>query len=163
MGQREMIFTIGAIILFSINTLTINRLGLVQSTATTNQQVEFYAVNLAQRFIEEAKTRAFDENVINATPVALPDGFTDPPLGPGGGESYPNFDDVDDFNGLNLAVPTRMDSMTVTVTVDYVSEANLDSVVTNKTFFKRMRVQVRSPYLNRPMQASYVFAFQRNW
>ncbi len=162
MGQRELLLTLGAIAIFGLTTLSINRLALNNSTAIVNQQVELYALNLAQRLIEEAKTRAFDENVISSSP-ALPGGFTGTPMGKGGGESYPNFDDVDDFNGLTRTENTPMGQMQITVAVNYVSEANLDSIVDpTRTFYKKMSVEVQSVALNHPVRAEYVFSFQKN-
>jgi len=163
MGPRELLLTLGAITIFGITTLSVNRLALNNSDAIVNQQIELYALNLAQRFIEEGKTRAFDEFTISNTPASLPSGFTPAPLDHGVTEAYPNFDDVDDFNGLSLVQDTPVGSMTVSVSVNYVSEANLDSIVDpTKTFYKKMSVQVQSEALSNVVQADYVFAFQKN-
>lgn len=163
MGQREFLLTLGAIVIFGMTVLSVNRLALSNSEAIVNQQVELYALNLAQRLIEEGKTRAFDEFTISNTPATLPAGFTPTPLDHGVTEAYPNFDDVDDFNGLTLVQTTPMGQMTVTVAVNYVSEANLDSIVDpTKTFYKKMSVQVQSEALSNAVQAEYVFAFQKN-
>ncbi len=164
MGSRELILTIGAIVIFSLTTLSINRLTLGNSEATINQQIELYALNLAQRFIEEGKTRAFDETTIANTPASMPAAFGTPPLTHGVSESYPSFDDVDDFNGLTLTEATPVGQMQVNVAVNYVSEANLDSVVNpTKTFYKKMTVTVTSDALAIPVRSEYVFAYQKNF
>lgn len=163
MGQRELLLALGAITLFSITSVTINRLSLRNSEAIYAQQAEFYAVSVAQQFVEEAKTKAFDELSIVGNPATMPSGFSPTPMGPGVDESYPNFDDVDDFNGYTTTLSTDMGDMNVTIAVDYVSDANLDSVVSPvKTFYKKMFVTVQSDYLNSPVAVQYVFAFQKN-
>jgi len=158
MGQQQLMLTIGAIVLFSLVSLSVNRLLLNHTDAIYGQQAEFYAAKLAQRFIEEAKVKAFDETTIVGT-VSTPDGFS---LGPGTGESYPNFDDVDDFNGFATTLSTNIGAMTVSISVDYVQETNLDSVVSTKTYYKKMSVTVQSDYLISPVTAHYVFGFQKN-
>ncbi|MFQ5864306.1 MAG: hypothetical protein ACE5IW_03660 [bacterium] len=163
MGQRELLLTIGAIVIFSLMSLSINRLAVRNSVAITDQQIEFFGVSLAQRFIEEAKVKAFDENTIVGNPAIMPSGFTSVPMGPGVGEVYPNFDDVDDFNGFTTTESTNMGNMDVSISVDYVSDANLDSVINpTKSFYKKMTVTVQSDYLNHSITAEYVFAFQKN-
>ncbi|MFQ5601902.1 MAG: hypothetical protein ACE5HS_01385 [bacterium] len=162
MGQRELLLTIGAIVIFALTTLSVNRRNLSNTDAILQRQAEFLAVGVAQRFIEEAKVKAFDENTINGNPISMPSGFTGSPLGPGEGESYPNFDDVDDFNGLTTTVPTNMGPMSVNVEVQYVHETKLDSVVSTKTFNKKMTVTVDCSYLNKPVALTYIFAFLKN-
>ncbi|RMF61985.1 MAG: hypothetical protein D6743_12770 [Calditrichaeota bacterium] len=161
MGQRELLLTIGAIIIFSMTTLTVNELTLRNSDAIYRQQAEFVAIGEAQRFIEEAKTRAFDEKVINGRAVGA-NSFTPPPLGPDAAEAYPNFDDVDDFVVASLPDTISGIPMTVNITVDYVSEANLDLVVAAKTYYKKMVVTVTTPFLPSPVNAEYIFAYQKN-
>ncbi len=164
MGSRELLLTIGAITIFAVITTTVNRLMLFNSEAIVDQEVEFFAASVAQRFIEEAKTKAFDETTIVGNPLLVPAGFTLAPLGPEPGEAYPNFDDVDDFNGYTTTLATTLGDMTVNAAVNYVSEANLDSVVTlTNTFYKRMAVKVQSEYLDHAVSEVYVFTFLKNF
>ncbi|MFQ5822669.1 MAG: hypothetical protein ACE5JB_01285 [bacterium] len=162
MGQRELLLTIGAIIIFSISSFSVNQLALRNSEAIYMQQAEFYAVKLAQQFIEEAKIKAFDETTIVGNPVSIPSDFKSIPMGPEGGETYPNFDDVDDFNGFSTSIATNIGAMTISLSVDYVNETDLDSVVTTQTFYKKMSVTVQSDYLTNLVTAHYVFAYQKN-
>jgi hypothetical protein len=161
MGQKELLLTLGAIALFSMISFRINQATVRNSEAIYAQQAEFFALSLAQRFVEEAKTKAFDEFTIAGNPATIPGGFTGSP-GSGGGEDYPDFDDVDDFNGYTTTVDTKMGMMSVTVVVSYVQDTNLDTAVSPWTFYKKMTVTVRSDYLLQPVRAEYVFAFQKN-
>ncbi len=162
MGHRELLLTVGAMVVFSLTTLSVNRLSSRNSEAIYDQQSEFLAVSYAQRFIEEAKLRAFDEAAIDGPVTDTKDFSSGLSLGHGAGETYPRFDDVDDFNGL-----TRTDTvggefaMTATVSVSYVDESALTTPVTDKKFYKRMTVVVTTPALQHSVQAEYVFAYKR--
>ena len=152
--------TIGAIILFGIASLTANQLMVRNSEAIYNRQAEFYAMSVIQRYIGEAKAKAFDETTIVGHPV-LPSGFS-ATLGTESGEAYPYFDDVDDFNGYTTTLTTNVGTITITISVGYVAETNLDVVVLLPTYYKKIRVTAQSNYLLSPVQADYVVTYHRN-
>jgi hypothetical protein len=163
MGTRELLLSVAAAGLLALSTLTVNRLANAHADGLVQRQMEFAALQVAQDLIEEAKNKAFDENVVNDRPTSLPGGFTGGPLGHGATEGYPNFDDVDDYNGLSLTVNNALGQFQVSVAVDYVEDTSPDVPVTSKTFYKRMKVTVTSPYLQNPVEATYVFAFMENY
>ncbi|MFQ5648516.1 MAG: hypothetical protein ACE5IY_01120 [bacterium] len=160
MGHRELLLTIAALMTFSLTTVTVNRLSMTHADAIYGQQAEFVALSLAQRFVEEAKLKAFDESTINST-VTSPAQLT-LSLGAGGAEGYPNVDDVDDFNGLTRTVTTAIGPMEVSVQVNYVDEADLSLPVAYQTFYKKLTVRVDTVYLPNLVQAQYVFAYKKN-
>ena len=86
MGQRELLLVLGAIILFGITMLSTNRYVRDQTESNIQREFEFYGISLAQSFIEEAKTKAFDEKVINAAVNAPNQLTTSNQLGPDAGE-----------------------------------------------------------------------------
>lgn len=169
MGHRELLLTVGAMVIFSLTALAVNRRSLENSEGVYSQQIEFLALSHAQRFIEEAKPRAFDENSIDGV-ITNPNGFTNYPLGSGGTEDYAIFDDVDDFNGLTHTDTlgsrpgheTNTDFiMQTSISVVYVDEADLNTPVAYRTFYKKMTVTVTNPALLSPVRAEYVFAYKR--
>jgi len=160
MGESELFLVLGAIVIFGIITTTVNEHIIRNSEAVYGQQAELFAISTAQNVIELAKLKAFDENTINNRQLAS--GMTSPAnLGPDGSETVALYDDVDDFNGYATTVNT-IGTMNVSVAVGYVTTANLDSVVAQRTFYKRMSVTVASDYLNHDVVANYVFAYQKN-
>ena len=162
MGHRELILLLGALVLFGLLMLSSNRYTRDQNDAIYQQELEFYAISLAQSFIEEAKTKAFDANVINASPP-VPSGFTSSgSLGPSGGETYPNFNDVDDFNNFTFQDSTSRAVFDVDIDVDYVESADPATGVNYETFYKNITVTVESPYMDWPIQLSYVFGYIQN-
>ena len=70
------------------------------------------ATTLARSTMEEIMSKRYDENALS--PYSNP-------LGPEGGEAYPNFDDVDDFDGFNQATVTGYPGFSRSVVVYYVN------------------------------------------
>jgi hypothetical protein len=162
MGQRELLLLLGAITLFGVTLVTTNLYVLSQNETVIQREYEYYAMSLAQTYIEEAKTRAFDVAVINASP-SLPSGFTDPnALGHAYGEYYPNFNDIDDYHGYADTVSTSRGDFVVTIQVGYVQENNPSVVVNTKTFYKAMTVSVSNDFLSSPVTAHFVFGYIKN-
>lgn len=161
MGQQELLLTIGAIVAFSIASFATNQNTVRNSEAVYQRQAEFYALSMAQRFIEEAKTRAFDEKAIN-TLVTSPTDFINP-LKSDGAETYPNYDDADDFVDAPTTFTSDLGTMTVNITFVYVPDTNLGITSITRTFYKKMQVTVTTPYLTSPVTVSYVFAHQKNF
>jgi hypothetical protein len=165
MGQQQLFLTLGAVVLFGIVTISVN-VNIARNTeAVYDQQIVAYAANLGQRFIDEAKTRAFDEASILAVPTSIPGNFKPPgSMGTEGGEVYPNIDDVDDFHGYTSTVSTDMGDMNVSIVVYYVTATDLDTDVggSGKTRYKKMTVTVTCSQLPAPVVVTYVFAFQKN-
>ncbi len=143
-----------------MTSLAINQNTVRNTEAVYQRQAEFYALSMAQRFIEEAKTKEFDEKAIN-TLVTSPTAFINP-LKADGTEAYPNFDDVDDFVEAPTTFVSDLGNMTVNIAFTYVADTNLDVSAGTRTFYKRMQVTVTTPYLTNPVVARYVFAFQKN-
>lgn len=162
MGHRELLLVLGALMLFSITMLSTNRYMADQNDAIWQREMEYYSLSLAQSFIEEATTRVFDEKEINGNPT-IKDDFTDlDDLGPDDGEVYPNYDDVDDFNGFSAVDSTTRANFGVIISVGYVQENDPQTVVNSKEYFKKMTVIISNNYLTQPVQVSYVFGFINN-
>ena len=161
MGHRELLLLLGAIMLFGVTMLSTNRYMAEQNDATWQREFEYYSLSLAQSFIEEATTKKFDENEINGNPT-IKDDFTNVnSLGPDG-EVYPNFDDVDDFNGYAETDTTTRALFVVNIAVGYVQENDPQTVVNSKEYYKKMTVTISNSNLIQPIQLSYVFGFINN-
>ncbi len=164
MGQRELMLVLGALTIFGLTTLTTSQYVASQNDAMLQHEFEYFAASLAQGYLEEAKQMAFDQNVVNNTPGSLPSGFTGAgSLGPGGGESYGTFDDVDDFNGHSETISSGPGDFIVNVGVGYVNEATPDSTMAStKSFYKKMTVTVTNDMLAYPVRVSHVFGYIKN-
>ena len=161
MGRSELLLVLGALMLFGITRLSTNRYMVDQNDSIIQREYELYAISLVQSFYEEAKTKAFDNNVIGASPP-VPSGLTAyDQLGPGG-ETYPIFDDIDDYNGLALTDSTARGNFDVTIEVGYVEENDPEVIVNYETLFKTIFVSVSNAYLMQPVQLSFLFGYINN-
>ncbi len=150
MGEREMFLVLGAMLFFTMTSLSVNRFCLNNHEVMMQSEFDYYAISLAQGIIEEVKTREFDSAIVFGTAVNLPQDFTYP-LGPRHDEYYPNFNDVDDYNGLILDITAEVNgpkvNYRVQVSVGYVEEYDLNTIVTYETFYKKVTVKVTSDYI----------------
>jgi hypothetical protein len=149
MGHQELLLVLVSVVLFSLMTARVNT-NLAEGSETLQEmEIEQLAISVAQQFIEDAKSKRFDEWVGVIDPVNMPDDFTSPfALGSGGGEVYPNFDDVDDYHGFNQTVYVQDLDFTVTITVAYVQDISPETAVLIRTYFKKMTVTVSSEWLS---------------
>lgn len=140
MNNAEVILTIGSLVLLTLFSLSLNG-SIVQDNIQMYQSAQVTeALVLAQRFIEAAETAQFDEN----NSATIPSSFSST-LGPENGEVYPNFNDIDDYNGLLITQNWGGSiSFTVRILVYYVTEAAPFSQTLSRTYKKYMEVQVTS-------------------
>jgi len=91
---------------------------------------------------------------------AVPNGFTAPDsLGADSGEVYPNFNDFDDYNGLNITRATGYGTYTITAVVFYVQAGSPTVNANAKTSHKRLQVTVNHPDMRGPVTLSYVKSY----
>jgi MSHA pilin protein MshD len=92
------------IVLFSVAMVTIVSVVMPQVKKGIDPLWQVRAVSLAQSMLTEISSKAYDEASITASGRAPCDPCTNSgDLGPESGESRNNFDDIDDYNGLNLS------------------------------------------------------------
>jgi hypothetical protein len=154
-NSGQMLLVLGAVILFSLILLGINGSVLYSDKSMTTSKVELNAMAIAQKYMSEAATKKFDQAVYNPSlqPPIWPSLFTAPGLlGPESGEIYPNFNDVDDYNGLSIVDSTSMPSVRFTITgsVTYVNDNNPSQPVNTQTHVKKVRITVSSTFLVNP-------------
>lgn len=184
MGYNSFL-TIGALLL--LGTLLVSTQNLISYNETDTRDNEYIlaAHGAAQSIIDEAKTKAYDENSVAAN-VADTSGFTSAgSFGPDGvaeavasvdtsstaspfTAAYPGypgavrFDDVDDYNGyVRLLKAARgFEGDTVRVKVEYVSLSDPGgSPASGRTSCKRMTVTVTGKYLSVPVILAYGFTY----
>ena len=148
MNTSQMMITIGALFLLSLVILRVTRGFLNTDEVLLDNKLGVIAVSVASSLLEEVSDKAFDENTTDSVLVSLPSGLSTT-LGPDG-EVYPHFDDIDDYNGfkkIDNTIPAArfIDS----VSVVYVSSANLNVPSASKTWNKKITVFVSSPSLLR--------------
>ncbi len=148
----QMLLVLGALLLFSLMLPSLNETLLYNDRTLVTSEVEIMAMSLAQMYLAEAGTKAFDEVCLTTSPK-LPSQLTPTAsLGRESSETYPNFDDMDDYLNLSLTDSVTMPSVKFTIAgaVCYMDPNNPSTTSASPTFIKRVRVTVGGPYLINP-------------
>ena len=161
MSTNQSLFSLGALLLFSLISLRFNSTVLESTTVEVENKVYLTAFSLADDLIEEIKQKAFDAATIKF-PTTDPSDLTSAySLGPGGWEVYPNYNDIDDFNGFTRTVSApHAENYSVSCEVCYVDADNPDQKVMTQTFYKRVQVTITSPYMRSPIILSMIFTLK---
>jgi hypothetical protein len=104
MGTGQTMLTILAMLLMGRLILMVNENNANMGEAVKMSEYRITATSLATSYLEDAVGKEFDEKTlppydpptVTATSCTVPAS-----LGPDAGEVYPNFDDFDDYNGLD--------------------------------------------------------------
>ncbi len=157
----QSILAMGALILLAVLSFNFNSAVLQNSTVDVENKVALTAISLGDGLIEEMKGKSFDQTTIKF-PTSNPASLTKPDsLGPDSGEFYPNFNDVDDYNGFVEHVSTPfVEDYHISCVVEYVDPNNLDNVSSTQTFYKKAIVTVTSPYMRYSVTLSYIFTLK---
>lgn len=105
MGDRELLYVVLGTLFFMSLTVAINKYFVNNGDEFIQKEYEYQAVSLAQRVLEEVKTRDFDANSTESALSSVtydssnvPSIFENPNnMSHGSGEDYPHYNDVDDF------------------------------------------------------------------
>jgi hypothetical protein len=156
MANNQSLLSLGALIILSLASLRFNSSVLENTSIETENKVYLTAFSLADDLIEEIKQKAFDAATVDF-PTTDPSILTSPNnLGHGSWEVYPDYNDVDDFNGFTRTVSApHAENYLISCEVFYVSENDQNLKVMTQTFYKKVQVTVTSPYLRLPVSLSF--------
>ena len=161
MGRAEMILLIAAIAILGRYSLTVNDALAGNETRVLQSEFALNAVSIAEQIFQQAWLRSYDENTVSGPAINIPGDFTvHEHMGPDGSETYPDFDDIDDYDGLSI-VDTAGNGMTykLTVTVGYIDASDKDAIITTRSDLKRMDVTVASDYLMNSITLTRLFPY----
>lgn len=155
-----MMLAAGAMMLLAVLVLNVNN--SIYGTNATLMDTKFgiLAVSLGTSIIEEATGKSFDVatcgNSVNDLNLLTPSSG----LGPASGETYPNFNDFDDFNNFTKTFTNFPSAeFTVSCKVNYVLESDPSVITTSKTWHKRIDVFVASPSMKDTLKLSSVCSY----
>jgi len=146
MNTGQTIFVLFSIVLLSLFGLSINRTTLQSRAVLQESGLYISAISAGEKYIEEAELLRFDEN----SSATIPSSFTSADnLGPDQGENYPNFDDIDDYDGFTTVDSTAAHTpLTINIDVSYVNKSAPDTPVSSRQYFKRMYVCISSSHFS---------------
>ncbi len=160
MGYRELLLVLLSSVLLTLLMVQINANAVDSQDALQQLEIAHTAASVGQQFIEEAKSKKFDAVSDIIDDADMPDDFTAwNSLGPGAWESYPNFNDVDDYNGYTGTVTVNSVPYSVSITVVYVRDSNLKNAYNQETYFKKMTVTVTSSYMENSVVLRQVYSY----
>ena len=156
----NMFLAIGAMIILTLLTMTINSSILSSADVSQNSEFTITGNGVIQSIIEEIRSKSYDLATAN-NPDAKVGSFTAPgSLGPAYNESYPNFNDVDDFHNCNINISTpRAGHYNVLCVVVYVDPDYPDTQLNHVSHAKRVSVTVTSPFMKDTLRAVHVASF----
>jgi len=157
----EILLVLGAVVIFALAVLNVNQSLARNDTYLMTTELEYEAIPLGQRIIDEARSCAYDENAVSGMLYNIPSDFTSDANfgGASDGESYPAFDDFDDYHGLSITDTTQNGIYSIDATVMYVTEGNPDADAGFKTNYKRLDVAVSSQFIPDTIRFSYIKAW----
>ncbi len=143
MNTGQMLLTIGAMILLSTLILRVNNNFATNTNTVYDSKFVILATSVGASVIEEAMGKAFDESSVNA-PISNLASLTAPnSLGAESGEVYPNFDDIDDYNGYTKVDSTMPSAVfDIKCSVVYVNPNTPDVTSGSATWTKKISVIV---------------------
>jgi hypothetical protein len=161
MNTGQMMLVMGALALLSVITLNLNRSYTTSGAAILRSKAGITAISLSTSVLEEASGRAFDKasaddievmSLAALTPVAS--------LNKEAGETYPDFDDFDDYNNL-----VKKDTLpatgifTTSCKVCYIDPANPTVAAGAPTWHKKLTISVSNPLLVDTVKIEYIFSY----
>ena len=159
--NSQSLLSMGALIILALTSLNFNSSILQTSTTEVENKVALTAFSLADDLIEEIKGKSFDETT-KPFPTTDPANLTSAnSLGPESGETYKNFDDIDDYNRYVKTVSApHAENYHIDCLVQYVDGNDPDQVSLSQTFYKKATVTVSSPYMKDPVILSFIFTLK---
>ncbi len=144
-GMSEFIQVMGAMVIFSLILMNMNRFMVLNDLALVQNEYEQVAMAAGQSIINEARVQRFDENDETYTAHNK--------LGPEGSEnrqnvSDPPYNDFDDYHGYYETRNINGVDYNLGVEVCYVEQADLDQCVDYVTEHKYMTVEVDNRYMD---------------
>ena len=151
----QSIMSLFALVLLSKVTLSTNHSIIDSFKNMLEIQGRVSALAEANNLLDEISSKDYDQ-----TKGVKPAEFTPSSLlGPDGSETYPNFNDVDDYNRLKRTIPSSIFSngLALTVSVSYVNPLNTVQVSTAPTMAKRVDLLIFNSALGETLKIQQVF------
>lgn len=150
MNTGQTLITIGAIVLLSFVILRMNNNFLSTGTVLNDSKTGVMAISLATSTMERASSLAFDENTDTTSVESLSMLTHSIDLGPDLGEAgETDFDDFDDYNGFTKIENLPNGQYTTICEVGYVYSSDPNTIVSSRTWHKKITVKVTSNSLIR--------------
>jgi lipopolysaccharide export LptBFGC system permease protein LptF len=163
MGLGQMMLSVLAMALLGSVLLMMNNTTLDSGTSVEATEYVIMASSLGVSQMESALGKAFDEHTVSSD-ISSTASLTNV-LGKESTETEATFDDFDDYNGFTKTIVGdsiffRSASYVIRDSVDYVTISSNKVVPSaSRTYHKRLRVWVSSPYMRDTLTFSTVYSY----
>jgi len=159
MNTGQMILTMGAMIFLSAIVLRVNTVTLINTDTQYNSKFDILATSIGNTMIEEISKKAFDENSLSSTLTKTNELTNKNQLGPDG-ETYSQFDDIDDYDGYSYSDSTLPSAIfDVVCSVDYVKDTEPDKIDNQRQWTKKITVMVSSKSMEDVVTVSTLYSY----
>ncbi len=146
MNTGQIMLGIAALGMLTFVILNSNKTSLSTLDSITYNKGLIAANSLALSLFNEISSKAYDENTITGTTIVSANDFS-PNLQAESGETYPNFDDVDDYNNYSRTeIIPQIGKFNIRVKVEYIRD-NLVKT-TARTYNKNVTIIIRGDSFN---------------
>jgi MSHA pilin protein MshD len=159
MNTGQLLLSIGALLSLSLTVLRVNNTILTTDVTLQDSKLGVLAVSLATSLIEEASKKAFDavtadDAVTDLNALTAPD-----ELGAGWWETPDTYDDFDDYNGYTKLDTINTIDYKLKCFVNYINPDNIDGIIMQKTWHKKITVLITSSLMNDTLSFSTVYSY----
>lgn len=161
MARAEILYITAAIVILGTLTLTFKDILLDSDNNEAEAEYQIMAINLLDKFIDQVALKSFDEASVNGRPNGIPGSFTSPAkLGPEENETYPNFNDYDDYHNFSIT-DTTSNGMVYTIKsyLGYVTIDDTENFLSSQSNMKRLNASIMSTSIPSELHMSRIFTF----
>jgi len=155
MNLGQSLFAIGALILLSLNIMSVNTRILRTDEVALNSKIGVLATSIGTSIIEDASKLPFDEKTKNDAVVNLSQ-LTSAPFTI---ENSGVYDDFDDYNGYTKIDTVFTIPFKAVCEVNYVNPANLNGFTNSKTWHKKLTIKISTPFSQDTIKLSSVYSY----
>lgn len=158
MNASQLILSFASLIILSTVIIITNRSSIDLQDERIEARNLYQSVNAAKNLFEEIKSKIFDEKIISMISINRDSLTPNSLLGPDN-ETYPQFDDIDDYNGFTKELYLEGGkTYTLRVQVNYVNENNPDFLSSTPTFYKLVTVICLDQNQNKKIELKQIFS-----
>lgn len=154
MNLGQSLFAIGALMLLSLNIMSVNTRILGTDQVALNSKIGVLATSIGTSTIEEASKLAFDENSKDDG-VSSVSSLTSSL----GQETTGVFDDFDDYNGYVQKDTIFSIPFTSKCTVNYINPNNPNGSTSSQTWHKKLTIRISSTFSQDTLEMSTIYSY----
>lgn len=157
MNASQFILLFASFIILSISILLVNTSTNENRAESTNSKNQISLVFEAKNLFEEIKNKLFDEKIVSMISLNRDSLTKASNFGPDN-ETYPNFDDIDDYHNFVRAVKLDNRNYNLRVSVQYLNESNPNTTSSTPTFLKCVQIICFDENQNKIFELSQIFS-----